>query len=47
MVATWDWQTSWTTAFARRVAAYNPFRVAILEDAAERIISEFRGDSNA
>ena len=31
---------------ARQVAAYDPFRMVIWEDAAERIISEFRRDSN-
>lgn len=31
---------------ARRAAAYDPFRMIIWEDAAERIISEFRRDSN-
>lgn len=31
---------------ARRVAAYDPFRMIIWEDAAERIIAEFRRDSN-
>ena len=31
---------------ARQVSAYDPFRMVILEDAAERIISEFRRDSN-
>ena len=31
---------------ARRAAAYDPFRMIIWEDAAERIIAEFRRDSN-
>lgn len=31
---------------ARRVAAYDPFRMIIWEDAAERIIAEFRRDFN-
>lgn len=31
---------------ARRTAAYDPFRMIIWEDAAERIIAEFRRDSN-
>lgn len=31
---------------ARQVAAYDPFRMVIWEDAAERIISEFRGYPN-
>ena len=31
---------------ARRAASYDPFRMIIWEDAAERIISEFRRDSN-
>ena len=31
---------------ARRAAAYDPFRMIIWEDAAERIIEEFRRDSN-
>ena len=30
----------------RRAAAYDPFRMIIWEDAAERIIAEFRRDSN-
>ena len=31
---------------ARRATAYDPFRMIIWEDAAERIIEEFRRDSN-
>ena len=31
---------------ARRAGAYDPFRMIIWEDAAERIIAEFRRDSN-
>ena len=31
---------------ARRATAYDPFRMIIWEDAAERIIAEFRRDSN-
>lgn len=31
---------------ARQVASYDPFRMVIWEDAAERIIAEFRGDSD-
>ena len=31
---------------AQRAAAYDPFRMIIWEDAAERIIAEFRRDSN-
>lgn len=31
---------------ARRAAAYDPFRMIIWEDAAQRIIAEFRRDSN-
>ena len=31
---------------ARRAASYDPFRMIIWEDAAERIIAEFRRDSN-
>ncbi len=31
---------------ARQVAAYDPFRMVIWEDAAERLISEFRGNPN-
>lgn len=31
---------------ARRAAAYDPFRMIIWEDAAERIIAEFRRESN-
>ena len=31
---------------ARRAAAYDPFRMIIWEDAAERIIAEYRRDSN-
>ena len=31
---------------ARRVASYDPFRMIIWEDSAERIIAEFRRDSN-
>ena len=31
---------------ARRTASYDPFRMIIWEDTAERIITEFRRDSN-